>query len=92
MQLEPAALNRHLDPRAELLTTGLKCVEERRVDLLDMDAAVLDGFDAGGELDELARCGFRVGEGTFGGELAIRAGSHTREAPADALDGGCAGG
>ncbi len=40
-----------------------------RVDLLDMYAAVLDGFDAGGELDELARCGFRVREGTFGGEL-----------------------
>ncbi|MGY8684062.1 hypothetical protein Q2941_40830 [Bradyrhizobium sp. UFLA05-153] len=29
----------------------------------------MDGFDAGDELDEIARCGFRVGEGTLGSEL-----------------------
>jgi hypothetical protein len=34
-----------------------------------MDTAILNGLDAGGELDELAGRGFRVGEGTFGGEL-----------------------
>jgi hypothetical protein len=28
-----------------------------------MNAAVLHGLDAGGDFDELARCGFRVGEG-----------------------------
>ncbi|MGY8677116.1 hypothetical protein Q2941_04790 [Bradyrhizobium sp. UFLA05-153] len=54
MQLEPAALDRVFDAGAELRPAGLQRVEERRVDLLDMDAAVLDGFDAGGELDQLA--------------------------------------
>src|SRR5262249_5166452 len=73
--LQPAAFDRVLDPCAELLAAGFELVEKRRVDLLDMDAAVLDGFDAGGQFDELARCGFRIGEGTFGGEL------HAADAP-----------
>ena len=51
MQLEPSALDRHLDADAESLAAGLERVEERRVDLLDMDASVLDRFDAGGDLD-----------------------------------------
>ncbi|MGV7216044.1 hypothetical protein [Bradyrhizobium sp. UFLA05-112] len=36
---------------------------------LSVYATVLYGLDADGQLDELARCSFRVGEGTFGGEL-----------------------
>ncbi|MGY8684442.1 hypothetical protein Q2941_42835, partial [Bradyrhizobium sp. UFLA05-153] len=69
MQLEPTALDRPLDAGAELLAGGFELVEERRIDLLDTDASVLHGLDASGDLDELARCGFRVGVGTFGGEL-----------------------
>lgn len=69
VQLEPSALDRVLDPCAELRAAALQRVEEERIDSLDVDPAVLNGFDAGGELDELVRCGFRVGEGTIGGEL-----------------------
>ena len=67
VQLEPAALDCVLDPGPELGPAGVERVQERRVDLLDMDAAVLDRLNAAGDLDQLARCGFGVGEGTFGG-------------------------
>lgn len=36
-----------------------------------MDAAVLDGHDTGGELDELSGGDFRFGVGTFSGKLAL---------------------
>ena len=65
MQLEPSALDRHLDADAESLAAGLERVEERRV---DMDASVLDRFDAGGDLDELAGPASKaVGDPTVGG-------------------------
>ncbi|MGY8662709.1 hypothetical protein Q3C01_10105 [Bradyrhizobium sp. UFLA05-109] len=66
MQLEPSALDRVLDPCAELRAAAFQRVEEKGIDFLYVDPAVLNDFDAGGELDELARCGFRVSEGTFG--------------------------
>jgi hypothetical protein len=57
-------LDRVSDAGAELRTarvaSGLR--EERAVDLLDVDA-VVDRLNTGGELKELARSGFRVGEG-----------------------------
>jgi hypothetical protein len=34
-----------------------------------MNAAVLHGLDAAGDLDQLACSGFRVGERSFGGEF-----------------------
>ncbi|MGY8678616.1 hypothetical protein [Bradyrhizobium sp. CCGUVB23] len=40
-----------IDAGAKLFAAGLQRIEERGVDLLDMNAAVLDGFDAGGDLD-----------------------------------------
>src|SRR5438445_11751717 len=69
VQLEPAAFDRKLDPGAELLAVGLQRVEEWGVYLLDVDATVLHRFNPGGDLDQLARCGLWIGEGTFGSEL-----------------------
>ena len=57
MQFEPALVHRVLDARAKLWTACLQCVEERRADLLDVDAAVLDRLDGFCELDQLARRG-----------------------------------
>ncbi|MGY8664185.1 hypothetical protein Q3C01_17725 [Bradyrhizobium sp. UFLA05-109] len=67
MKLEPAALDRKLDAGADLRAAGLQGVEERRVDLLDTDAAVLDGFDASGKLDELPA----AASGLANGRLAV---------------------
>ena len=57
VQLEPAFLDRISDAGAEFRARRLAAVlgEERRVDLLDVNAPV-DRLDASGELDELA-CG-----------------------------------
>ena len=65
VQPEPAAFDRVLDAGAELLAAGFGRgrVEERRVDLLNVDAAVLHSLDADGEFDQLTGCGFRLGKG-----------------------------
>ncbi len=64
MQLEPAALSTaYLMPGAELAAFAAVLVQKRRVDLLDVDAAVLDRRDAGRELDELASSGLGIGVG-----------------------------
>lgn len=47
----------------------LRVLEEWRVDLLDMDAAVLDCVDALGELDQLARRGLRIEARTVIGQF-----------------------
>jgi hypothetical protein len=52
---QPAALDRVFEPGAELAATALQLEHERRVDPLDVEAAILDGLDVGCELDELAR-------------------------------------
>ncbi len=66
---EPPLLDRVLDAGGELRAGGLELVEKGRVDLLDMNAAVLDGFNALCEFDQFAGCGFWVGERAFGGEF-----------------------
>ncbi|WP_342741117.1 hypothetical protein [Bradyrhizobium sp. B117] len=53
VHFEPTLLDGVLDACAELRPGGLERVEERRVELLDVDAAVLDGGNAGGELISL---------------------------------------
>lgn len=45
--------------------------EERRVDLLDKNAAVLNRLDAGGELDQLAGCSFAISIGRSVANLAM---------------------
>jgi hypothetical protein len=48
---------------------ALQLIQEWPVDLLDMDAAVLQGFDSVGQLNELARGDFRIGKRARFGEL-----------------------
>jgi hypothetical protein len=47
---EPAAFNGQLDPGAVLPRHAALLVQERLVDLLDVDAAVLDGLNRLGDL------------------------------------------
>jgi hypothetical protein len=51
MYLQPSAIDRRLQPRNVFIgaAAGLK---KRPVDLLDMDATVLHGFDRVGDLDQ----------------------------------------
>jgi len=62
MQLEPTSFNRVSNAGAELWARGVAAIfrEERRVDLLDVNAAVLDRLDALSEFNELARRGLRI--------------------------------
>jgi len=55
MQFEPAFLDRVANAGAEFRAGALAAVlrQERRVDLLDVDAAVLHWLYAGGELNKL---------------------------------------
>ncbi|WP_156951650.1 hypothetical protein [Bradyrhizobium sp. WSM1743] len=53
-------LNRATNAGAKLLAAGFEDVQERRVDLLDMDAILLHRLDAGGEFDQLAGGGLGV--------------------------------
>ncbi|MCK1324699.1 hypothetical protein [Bradyrhizobium sp. 156] len=66
MKIEPALLDRVSEASAELAAAATQREHERRVDLLDVDAAVLDRLDAGGEL---AGSGFRIGEQAIGCKL-----------------------
>ena len=52
---QPAALDRVFEPGAELAATALQLEQERGIDPLDVDPAVLHRLDAGCELDELTR-------------------------------------
>jgi hypothetical protein len=58
---QPAPVGGIGEAGAELAGAALQREQERRIDLLDVDAAVLDRLDAGGELDELACGGFGIG-------------------------------
>src|SRR5215813_10679121 len=51
---EPASFDGQLDPGAVLRRQPALLVQERLVNLLDVDAAVLDQLDAGGEFDQLS--------------------------------------
>ena len=54
--------------RAEIIAAAASR-QERRVRPLDVNPAVLHGFDAVRDLDDLARGGIGIGEGTIGSEL-----------------------
>jgi hypothetical protein len=51
---QPAALNRQRQTGAVFSRLSAMLVQERPVDLLDVNAALLDGLDAVGDLDQLA--------------------------------------
>jgi len=56
----PAERDGALDPGSELLAAAARR-EKRFVDALDIDAAILHGFDAVRDLDDLARGGIGIG-------------------------------
>jgi hypothetical protein len=69
MLRQPAALDRVSQPGAELPLAARQPDHERRVDPLDVDAAVLHGREVGCELEELARGRLRICIGSFCGVL-----------------------
>lgn len=64
MQIYPTLLDCIFDAGAELEPAGPLREHERPADLLDVDPSV-DRLDAGGELEELARSGFRIANDRF---------------------------
>jgi hypothetical protein len=66
VRLEPTLFDSAPDARTELCAASFKRVEERIVDLLDVDAAVLDRLDARRQLDELPGGSLRIGKRAFG--------------------------
>jgi hypothetical protein len=63
VHLEPAARDRKIEPGFVFGRAASQVVEKRPVDQLDEDAAVLNGFDAVGDLHQLFRGDFRIREG-----------------------------
>jgi hypothetical protein len=68
---QPAAFDRKLETSLVLCWSGLEIMQQRPVDQLDMDAAVLHGLDGVGDFHQLARGGFCIGEGAGWTSLII---------------------
>jgi hypothetical protein len=66
---KPPALDPELEAGAVFRRRRLETEQHRPVEQLDMDPAVLDGLGRLGELDPLARGGFRVQVGAGSGEF-----------------------
>src|ERR1700681_4324440 len=64
---QPAAGDGELDAGAIFGRTATFLKQKRPVDLLNVDPAVLDRLDRVGDLKQLARGFFRVGERSLGG-------------------------
>ena len=60
MQLQPAAGNRQIEAGLVFGRRGFLREQERPVDLLDLDAAVMDDLDGVGNLQQLAGGHFRI--------------------------------
>jgi hypothetical protein len=71
MQFEPAALDGELETRRILRRRAPIDVQERTVDLLDIDAAILHHFEGMGVLHQTACRPFGISEGTVGCELHV---------------------
>jgi hypothetical protein len=78
--MTPAQRDGALDPGPEVLAAAASR-QKRRVHPLDVNPTVLHGFDAVLDLDELARGGIRIGEGTLGHELFHAAARSSFSAP-----------
>jgi hypothetical protein len=72
VHLEPTILNRTFHAGTVLGWRAFELIKERRVDLLDMNATVLNGLDAVGNLDDLARGCIGIGVGAGLDELHFR--------------------
>src|ERR1700740_2438069 len=71
MPPQPSERNGALDARAEVVA-ATACREERRVDALDIDAAVLRRLNTIRDLRQPARGDIGIGEGTIRGEPHLR--------------------
>ena len=67
MPPQPAFGDRQLQPGAIFGRAATLLEQERPVDLLDVDPAVLDRLDGVGDLEDLARGLLGVGEGSISG-------------------------
>jgi hypothetical protein len=63
VQHQPSLLDRAIEAGFVFRRRGLQLKQHRPVDLLDVDAAVLDGFHTVGEFDDLARGRFWISVG-----------------------------
>ena len=66
MQPKPAAIDREIEASAVFGRAAAMFEQERPVDLLDVDAAILNWLDGSGDLQQLARSGVGVSESDFG--------------------------
>jgi hypothetical protein len=73
MQPPPAALDRQFQPGVIFRRRSLQALDERAVDLLEMNTAVLHNFDGIGDLDQLPGGGFRVRIRAISVEFHLRA-------------------
>lgn len=62
MHHDPAALDGMPEPGELLGGRAFDLEEERRIDLLDANAAILNSFDAAGDLDLFTRGDFGIGQ------------------------------
>ena len=69
VQHQPTLGHRAIETSLVFRRRALELIEEGRVDLLDIDPAILDRLECVGELDQLARSGFGIGEGAVGNVL-----------------------
>src|SRR6201987_5811788 len=69
VQPEPAVGDGEIEAGLVFRRCALELIQERPIDLLDIDPAVLDWLERVGELDQLARGGLGVGEGALLNEL-----------------------
>jgi hypothetical protein len=69
MKPKPTAFDSQFQPGAVFGRRGLVFVQHRPIDLLDMDTTFLRGRRGVGYLEDLARCGFRIGVRSISSEL-----------------------
>ncbi len=80
MQLQPTTGNRQVQAGLVFGRRAALPIQERPVDLLDIDPAILDDLESVGVLQETARSLFGIGEGPVRGEFHMSSCvGHSRE-------------
>jgi hypothetical protein len=69
MEYEPAAFDREIEPRRLFCRCRSINVQERTVDFLDVNTAILHHLEGVSVLHQTARGLLRIGKGAVGGEL-----------------------
>jgi hypothetical protein len=68
---QPAALDRQIKASLVFVRRAFLAVQERPVDELDVDLAVLNGLDVVGNFNDLAGCFFGIGVRPVSGEFQM---------------------